>query len=209
MVWPDGDIRWVHSLGAALATRMAAVHAATASISTSPTASGPRTSWPARATRCIQSEKLAALGSLLAGVSHELNNPLAAIVGQAEMLQEDSARHGVRGARAQDRRRGRALRPDRADLPRHGAAARAAGEPGRLNDLIASSLELTEYALRTAGIAVRVNFGTGLPLIQGDRDQLHQVLVNLIVNAQQAMEDGETFEKALTIRTSVDQAGRC
>ena len=77
-----------------------------------------------------------------------------------------------------------------------------------INDLIASALELTDYTLRTAGVAVRINFGSALPPIQGDRDQLHQVFVNLIVNAQQAMEKGEAFEKTLTIRTSVNQAGR-
>ena len=81
----------------------------------------------ARSRDALTSREARRLGALLAGVSHELNNPLAAIVGQAEMLQEDSARHGVRGAGAQDRRGGRALRADRPDLPRHGPAARAAG----------------------------------------------------------------------------------
>ena len=77
-----------------------------------------------------------------------------------------------------------------------------------MNDVISSALELTEYALRTAGISVRVDFGSALPAVDGDRDQLHQVLVNLIINAQQAMEGGEAFGKVLTIRTSVDQSGR-
>jgi CheY-like chemotaxis protein len=76
-----------------------------------------------------------------------------------------------------------------------------------LNELVASSLEITEYALRTAGIAVRVTLGTMLPKVLGDRDQLHQVLVNLIVNAQHAMQGGETFDKTLTLRTSVSQSG--
>ena len=46
-----------------------------------------------------------------------------------------------------------------------------------------------------------------LPKVLGDRDQLHQVLVNLIVNAQQAMQGGEAFDKTLTVRTSVSQSG--
>jgi DNA-binding response OmpR family regulator len=100
------------------------------------------------------------------------------------------------------------LRADRPDLPRHGRQGERQTASVSLNDVIASALELTDYTLRTAGIAVRVNFGSGLPPVEGDRDQLHQVLVNLIVNAQQAMEKGEAFEKVLTIRTSVNQAGR-
>jgi CheY-like chemotaxis protein len=76
-----------------------------------------------------------------------------------------------------------------------------------LNDVVASSLEITEYGLRTAGIAVRATLGTLLPKVLGDRDQLHQVVVNLIVNAQHAMEGGEAFDKTLSLRTSVSQSG--
>lgn len=156
----------------------------------------------------LQSEKLASLGALLAGVSHELNNPLAAIVGQAEMLQEDARDTGF-----EERARKIGAAAERcARIVQTFLAMARSGEPRRglvdLNEIIASSLEITEYALRTAGISVRVNFGTGLPAIEGDRDQLHQVLVNLIVNAQQAMDKGEAFEKVLMIRTSVNQAGQ-
>ena len=155
-----------------------------------------------------QSEKLASLGALLAGVSHELNNPLAAIVGQAEMLEEDA-----RGTEFEQRAaRIRSAAERSARIVQTFLAMARQREPQRghvdMNALIASALELTEYSLRTGGVAVRVIFGTSLPPVDGERDQLHQVLVNLIVNAQQAMDKGEAFEKVLTVRASMSQAGQ-
>jgi signal transduction histidine kinase len=208
VVWPSGEVRWVQSIGTALRDETGKVH----------TVSGihlditDRKQAEAELARSrdalVQSEKLAALGALLAGVSHELNNPLAAIVGQAEMLAED-AEGTVFETRA--RRIGAAAERCALIVQTFLAMARQRERQPVLlgiNDIISSALELTDYTLRTAGVAVRVNFGTALPPVEGDRDQLHQVLVNLIVNAQQAMEKGQAFEKVLTIRSSLSEAGR-
>jgi PAS domain S-box-containing protein len=207
IVWPSGDVRWVHSLGTVQrdengdATLLHGIHL---DITDRKLAEEEL----ARSRDALhQSEKLAALGSLLAGVSHELNNPLAAIVGQAEMLQEDSV-----GTVFETGRRRSAPPPSVArGSSRPSSPWPARSEPSAsvvdLNDLVASALEIAEYGLRTAGIAVKVTLGRCFPRCEGDRDQLHQVLVNLIVNAQQAMEKGETFEKTLTVRTSVSHSG--
>ncbi|HKR24208.1 MAG TPA: PAS domain-containing protein, partial [Allosphingosinicella sp.] len=205
---PDGETYWVYSRGAALRDENGAL-VMLSGIHMDITGRKRAEEELARSRDALmQSEKLAAMGAMLAGVSHELNNPLAAIVGQSEMLHEDAV-----GTPFEERARKIGAAAERcARIVQTFLAMARRRETQRelvnLNDVIASSLEITEYALRTAGVAVRVNFGTGLPAVEGDRDQLHQVLVNLIVNAQQAMEKGEAFEKVLTVRTSVDQAGR-
>lgn len=208
VVRPDGEVRWVQSLGTARRDSSGKVRLVSG-IHIDVTERRTAEAELARSREALmQSEKLAALGSLLAGVSHELNNPLAAIVGQADMLTEDAAGTPLE-QRAQ--RIGAAAERCARIVQTFLAMARQRERQVisvSMNDVISSALELTEYGLRTAGIAVRVNFGSALPPVQGDRDQLHQVLVNLIVNSQQAMEKGETFEKVLTIRTSVNQAGR-
>ena len=208
VIWPSGEERWVQSVGTARRDAQGRVKLVSG-IHLDITDRKRAQAELERSREALhQSEKLAALGALLAGVSHELNNPLAAIVGQAEMLEEDS-----RGTTFETRARKISSAAERcARIVQTFLAMARRREPQRslvgLNDIIASALELTEYALRTAGISVQVNFGSALPPVDGDRDQLHQVLVNLIINAKQAMEGGDALDKTLTIRTSIDQAGR-
>jgi PAS domain S-box-containing protein len=208
VVWPNGDIRWVQSIGKAIRGPDGVVHTLSG-IHLDVTERKRAEVELSRSREALhQSEKLAALGSLLAGVSHELNNPLAAIVGQAEMLEEDS-----RGTVFEARAKKISAAADRcARIVQTFLAMARRREPQRApvapNDLITDALQLAEYQLRTSGISASVECDANVPHIMGDRDQLHQVLVNLIINAQQALEAGEMPQKKLVIRTSVIAEGR-
>jgi two-component system NtrC family sensor kinase len=135
-----------------------------------------------------QREKLAAMGSLLAGVAHELNNPLSIVVGRATMLQEEAADEGTRGIA--DKIRAAAERCARIVKTFLSMARQRKPEQRALaiNAVINDCLEMLAYGLRTAGITVETKLAPELPSISGNADQLHQVFLNLIVNAQQAME---------------------
>ncbi len=153
-----------------------------------------------------QSEKLSALGSLLAGVAHELNNPLSVVIGYSSMLKEfstDSATVGrAEKIHAAAERCSRIVRTFLA-MARKKPPTRGSVD---INEVVVASLELAAYSLRSAGVEIRTELGQLLPNIWGDRDQLHQVITNLVVNAQQALLQ-VPHPRRLTIVTSEDGDG--
>ena len=139
-----------------------------------------------------QSERLNALGSLLAGVSHELNNPLAVVVAQTQVLEEllagtDHAQRAGKIRRAAERC---------ARIVKTFLAMARQRQPKRrstdLNELIGAVLDIAGYGLRTASIEVQCRLADGLPTLAVDPDQMHQVFLNLIVNAQHALQEMPT-----------------
>ncbi|MBC7832977.1 MAG: PAS domain S-box protein, partial [Hyphomicrobium sp.] len=135
-----------------------------------------------------QGEKLTAMGSLLAGVSHELNNPLAIVMGRASLLEEKCegqpalARDALRIREAAERC-GRIVRTF-LNMARSKPARRSAFA---LNDAVRAAADMLGYTYRSHDIELRLHLDAALPEISADADQICQVVLNLLVNAQQAL----------------------
>ena len=135
-----------------------------------------------------QSEKLTAMGSLLAGVAHELNNPLAIVMGRAGLLEEkceDQPALQADAARIRQaaERCGRIVRTF-LDMARNRPSRRSAVS---LNEMARAAAEMLLYGYHTHDIELDLALAEGLPSVQADADQIGQIVMNLLVNAQQAL----------------------
>jgi len=157
-------------------------------------------------TQLVQSEKLAAVGQLVSGVAHELNNPLTSIAGLSEFLLEQKElgkkdRGHLQVIQEQAERAGRIVR-NLLTFARKGSAERV---PVDLNDVIRRTLSLTAYDLKLKDITVERELSGALPEVFGDRHGLQQVVLNLITNAAQAVaENPRERPREITVSTWFD-----
>jgi len=153
-----------------------------------------------------QSEKLSAMGELLAGVAHELNNPLAILMGRAALLEnkttDPSMQEEVEKISAAAERCGRIVRTFLA-MARQKMPER---KPANINDVISSAIDLLGYNLRTSGIKLKTKLDKSLPKLNMDTDQIGQIIINLLVNAQHVLTE-QPQPRLITLETGRSEDG--
>ncbi|MFO0932586.1 MAG: ATP-binding protein [Planctomycetota bacterium] len=155
--------------------------------------------------RLMQAEKMSVVGQTLASVAHELNNPLAAIVGYADILAEEEVPPET--AKLLGRIREQATRTSRIVKNLLNVARRRGPERTRisLNEVVASVTDLFAYDARMHEITLVPVLAPDLPQVLADRSALQQVLVNLVQNGIQALR-GRGKASRIEIRTRADRA---
>jgi PAS domain S-box-containing protein len=137
----------------------------------------------------IQSERLAAMGQMIGGFAHELNNPLTTILGVSELLQDgeaNEARVKQLGMLHQQARRATEIVKNLMYFSQPPAPGKS---QVNLSELVDRTLHLHAYSLRKNNITVDFLKEEGLPQVTGDPHQLMQVFLNLVLNAEQAIRD--------------------
>jgi two-component system, NtrC family, sensor kinase len=147
----------------------------------------------------IRSEKLAALGQLVAGVAHELNNPLTSVLGYGELLAEDITSGPLRKRLDKLVSEGHRMRKIVENLLRFSRQKAADRQSVDLASAIQDVLSLREYYLRKQGLDVALDVRSDLPRVALAENEFKQVLLNLLNNAIDAME-ADSGPKQISLR---------
>jgi PAS domain S-box-containing protein len=146
-----------------------------------------------------EAQQLGAVASLLAGVAHEINNPLAVLAAQATLLEEDLAgtpfAARAEAVSATAHRCGRIVRSLTASARRRAPPRR---EAVAVRDALASALDLVGHRLEGAGVALTARLPADLPPLAADPDQLAHLLANLLTNAAAVLQ-GQPGPRRVTV----------
>ncbi|TDI14243.1 MAG: response regulator [Acidobacteria bacterium] len=142
--------------------------------------------------KLVQSEKLSALGEMISGVAHELNNPLAAVMGYAQLLDSDlvelDGEHRQEKIRTIHREAYRCQRIVQ-NLLSFARNQNPERRPTDLNAAVQAVIHPLEYSLRVDEVEAILELAPDLPAVMGDAHQLQQVILNLVNNAQHALRE--------------------
>jgi two-component system NtrC family sensor kinase len=154
----------------------------------------------------IHSERLSAAGQLVSGVAHELNNPLQSILGFTELLLENEQRQAPRRdlerVRAETERAGRIV-ANLLAFVRRSSSERVRAD---LNGVVRQAVSLRAYEMKTGNIELDEGYADGLPPVMVNPQEIQQIVLNLILNAEHAMRTAHGGGR-LVVRTEMTESG--
>jgi len=154
----------------------------------------------------LQTARLAALGEMAAGVAHELNTPLAVIIGDTELLlritpKSDQTYKILQDIKTCGLRCKRIVR----GLLTFSRQEQYVFQPVDLNAVVDEAIKLVSYHIETENIEVRLEQNEKLPVVEGNAQQLEQVVVNLLLNARQSFDEDDDRERRITVQTGFNK----